>query len=323
MIPQNTAFSLTLDALKAQLNHPAHRKLSAHLSDTSSFPFKVSKEYARKIDWSNPIDPLLQQILPSNLEHITAPHEQQDPLQESTLFHQDAGLIQKYRNRALLITTGHCTIHCRYCFRQNYPYAAKSLKSKDLERIKHRLETDDSIEEIILSGGDPLSLSNHQLQKITTMLATISHIKRLRIHTRTPVAHSARLDEGFMRWLNSLPWQICIVLHINHPNELDDTLSKALAPLSRMPIQLLNQSVLLKGVNDDIGTLETLSKSLFAAHILPYYLHQLDPVTGTAHFSVADDNARELHQLLQQRLPGYLVPRLVREIPHRAHKTLL
>jgi L-lysine 2,3-aminomutase len=223
-------------------------------------------------------------------------------------------VLAKYRGRALLMTTGACAVHCRYCFRRAFPYESGALTPARLAAAVEVLAELPGLEEVILSGGDPLTLPTARLARISDALATVRQIRRLRIHTRTPIVLPARVDEALLGWLRNLPWRTVIVLHANHPRELSAEVCSALAALARSGATLLNQAVLLKGVNDDEDTLAELSLALFDAGVLPYYLHLLDHVAGAAHFDTPEERAAQLHAALLRRLPGYLVPRLVREV---------
>jgi EF-P beta-lysylation protein EpmB len=233
------------------------------------------------------------------------------------------GVLHKYHGRALVIATGACGIHCRYCFRRHFPYSQANPMPERWQQVRDHLLADDSIEELILSGGDPLSLADHRLAGLLDAVRDIEHLKRLRLHTRYPVILPERLTTGLLGLLEASPWQVVMVIHANHANEIDAGVRRALAPFRQAGITLLNQAVLLRGVNDDETTLADLSTALFEAGILPYYLHQLDPVQGASHFAVTDSRARDLHANLRDCLPGYLVPRLVREQPGKGSKTPL
>ncbi|TQT69190.1 KamA family radical SAM protein, partial [Xanthomonas perforans] len=226
-----------------------------------------------------------------------------------------AGVIQKYRGRALLIATGSCAVHCRYCFRRHFPYAEETAARDGWREAVTAIAADPGIEEVLLSGGDPLSLATPKLVELTDALAAIPHLKRLRIHSRLPIVLPERVDAPLQAWLRSLPWPVAFVLHANHANEFDPAVDAAVQGLRDTGAHLLNQAVLLRGVNDSVDALAALSERSFAAGVLPYYLHQLDRVAGVAHFEVDDARARALHAELAARLSGYLVPRLVREIP--------
>jgi L-lysine 2,3-aminomutase len=229
-------------------------------------------------------------------------------------------VLHKYHGRALLIASGSCAINCRYCFRRHFPYGEEMAAAGQWRQALEHLRRDDSISELILSGGDPLALATSKLEELSRGLADLPHVTRLRIHTRLPVVLPERIDPAFMAWLAALPLQKVVVLHANHANELDDGVDAACARLRDTGASLLNQSVLLRGVNDDAEVLAGLSERLFAAGVLPYYLHQLDRVQGTAHFEVDDVRALALMEALRARLPGYLVPRLVREVGGEASK---
>jgi EF-P beta-lysylation protein EpmB len=234
-----------------------------------------------------------------------------------------AGVLQKYRGRALLVTTGSCAVNCRYCFRRHFPYGEENAGADRWAAAIEYLRADASVTEVLLSGGDPLSLSNERLRELGDALRTVPHLRRLRLHTRLPVVLPARVDATLVEWVRSLPWPVTVVLHANHANEFDAEVDQVCARLREAGATLLNQAVLLRGVNDRVEVLAELSERGFAAGVLPYYLHQLDRVQGAAHFEVPDAQARSLHAALAARLPGYLVPRLVREIAGEPGKTPL
>jgi len=233
------------------------------------------------------------------------------------------GLLHKYTGRVLLVTTGACAIHCRYCFRRHFPYSDSNPRKHEWQRALAYMHADDGIEEVILSGGDPLVLDNTKLQDLCQALEKIPHIEWLRFHTRLPVVLPTRIDDGLLALLKSLRFRITFVIHANHANELTDAEIDALQQLSAAGVTLLNQSVLLKGVNDCPATLITLSKKLHQAGVLPYYLHMLDPVQGAMHFEVTGKEAVALLNTVRNELPGYLVPRLVREQPGAGSKTAI
>jgi EF-P beta-lysylation protein EpmB len=245
-----------------------------------------------------------------------------DPLGESEAL-RAPGLLQKYHGRALLITTSACAIHCRYCFRREFPYAQQTSDSSRWSEALDEITRDTSIEEVILSGGDPLSLSDSRLARLTDTLQRIPHVRRLRVHTRQPVVLPSRVDAGLTQWLTQLRLPVVFVLHVNHPNEIDTDVRSACARLRDSGVTLLNQTVLLRGVNDDPDVLAELSRRLFEAGVLPYYLHLLDRVRGAAHFDVPEERARSLAGELAAKLPGYLVPRLAREIQGAPAKVTL
>jgi EF-P beta-lysylation protein EpmB len=296
--------------------------LPAQAAATPAFPLRVPRGFVRRMRRGDAHDPLLLQVLPGARELIETAGFGADPLGEHAAT-RAPGLLQKYHGRALLISTGACAVHCRYCFRREYPYQNAVADGPRWQSALAAIAGDSSIEEIILSGGDPLSLSDARLTQLTDALRTVPHLKRLRIHTRTPIVLPERVDAGLASWLTALPWPIVIVLHSNHGNEIDDTVRAAALRLRASGATLLNQSVLLAGINDSVDALEALSLALWSAQVLPYYLHLLDRVQGTAHFEVAEARARALMTGVGARLPGYLVPRLVRESAGAPAKTLL
>jgi EF-P beta-lysylation protein EpmB len=290
--------------------------LAPRLSDEAmvQFPLRVPRGFVARMRRGDPSDPLLRQVLPLDNEMRPMPGFGLDAVGDGAA-KTAPGVIQKYRGRALLVATGSCAIHCRYCFRRHFPYAEETAARDGWREAVDLIRQDASIEEVLLSGGDPLSLSNGKLAELTSALADIPHLRRLRIHSRLPIVVPERVDDGLMGWLSTLPWPVTLVVHANHANEFDGTVDAALGRLRAAGVHLLNQAVLLRGVNDSVDALAALSERGFAAGVLPYYLHQLDRVAGVAHFEVDDAHARALHAGLAARLSGYLVPRLVREIP--------
>ena len=291
-------------------------RLAPRLSDEAmvQFPLRVPRGFVARMRRGDPRDPLLRQVLPLDDEMRPMPGFGLDAVGDGAA-KTAPGVIQKYRGRALLVATGSCAIHCRYCFRRHFPYAEETAARDGWREAVDLIRQDASIEEVLLSGGDPLSLSNGKLAELTGALADIPHLRRLRIHSRLPIVVPERVDDGLMGWLTALPWPVTLVVHANHANEFDGTVDAALGRLRAAGVHLLNQAVLLRGVNDSVDALGALSERGFAAGVLPYYLHQLDRVAGVAHFEVDDARARALHAGLAARLSGYLVPRLVREIP--------
>ncbi len=283
------------------------------------FPFRVTRHYASLMEPNNPDDPLLRQVLPSADEFTEVTGYQLDPVGDAEASLGN-GLLQKYQGRALLVTTGACAIHCRYCFRRHYPYA-ENHALRDwrpwLEKLRQRTD----IKEMILSGGDPLSLSDQRLGELIAQLGDIPHLQRLRLHSRLPIVLPERISAELVNTLSETRLDTSLVLHCNHPHELSPSLRPGLHALRSAGITLLNQSVLLANVNDDADILKHLSERLFTYGVLPYYLHLLDPVQGAAHFAVTDQKIAEIQAALSAGLPGYLVPRMVREIPGAAAKT--
>ncbi len=289
--------------------------LAARLSPAAmaQFPLRVPRAFISRMRHGDDADPLLRQVLPLDDEDRIVPGFALDAVGDAAAKAAD-GVIRKYRGRALLIATGSCAVNCRYCFRRHFPYADETAARGQWMDAIAAIAADPGIDEVILSGGDPLSLSTSKLAELTAQLVAIPHLRRLRIHTRLPVVLPARIDAEFTAWLAALPWPVAIVIHANHANEFDDEVDAAIACLRDAGATLLNQAVLLRGVNDSVDALADLSERSFAAGVLPYYLHQLDRVQGAAHFEVDDALALELHRGLMSRLSGYLVPKLVREV---------
>ena len=285
-----------------------------------NFPLRVPQSYIDKMQHGNWHDPLLLQVLPREVEGHAVKSFLFDPVGDIEAS-QNNGILRKYHGRALIITTGSCPIHCRYCFRQHFPYTQHQLKKNEWSDTIKTLKDDTSIHEVILSGGDPLSLSDTRLQSLCEQLDAIPHIKILRIHSRFPLVLPERIDDDFISWLTTLSLQTIMVIHANHTNEFCKRTTNALSRLHQADILLLNQSVLLKGINDSSTTLAKLSHTLIQHHVMPYYLHQLDRVQGAAHFEVNDSIASILMEELRALLPGYLVPKLVREVVGEPSKT--
>jgi len=278
------------------------------------FAQRVPEGFAGRMRHGDPHDPLLRQVLPINEEMRQVEGFSFDAVGDGAA-KKATGVIQKYRGRALLVTTGSCAINCRYCFRRHFDYGTENAAKGGWQDAVQAIAEDPSIDEVILSGGDPLSLATHKLVELTDALRAIPHIRRLRIHSRLPIVLPERVDDELIAWLGSLPWPLAFVVHANHANEFDDSVDTAMARLRAAGVQLLNQAVLLRGVNDSVEALAALSERSFAAGVLPYYLHQLDKVEGVAHFEVDDARAKALLAALTARLSGYLVPKLVRELP--------
>ena len=301
--------------------------LEQHIKNTDDQPdFKclVTESYIDKIETGNINDPLLQQVLPTVKENDppTQKNGLIDPVGDLNA-QVTQGLLHKYHGRALIINTGACAIHCRYCFRRAYPYQESSCTNKALSDTLAYLNDHADIEEVILSGGDPLVLDNKKLSTIIKKLENIKHIQTLRIHTRIPVVLPSRITTGLLNLLQANRLRVVMVIHANHANELQSNECAKLQLLQQAGITLLNQSVLLKGINDNADTLVRLSKRLFQCRTLPYYLHLLDPVKGTMHFETSKKTANNLIQEITSRLPGYLVPKLVQEIAGSKSKTAI
>lgn len=276
------------------------------------FPLRVPYGFVSRMEKGNPNDPLLKQVLPIIDEQRKIKGYTQDPVGDKDA-NKTPGLLHKYAGRVLLTVTGACAIHCRYCFRQHFPYAQRGVDNQGWTPALHYIKQNSTLSEVILSGGDPLLATDATLAALSGQLAEIPHVKRLRIHTRLPIVLPERITDSLCDWLCQLPLQSIIVIHCNHPQEIDASVSQALLKLHHTPTHLFNQSVLLKGINDDSQTLAALSEVLFQNNVIPYYLHQLDKTTGTAHFEVPESRARQINLELTARLPGYLVPKWVKE----------
>ncbi len=286
------------------------------------FPIRVPHVFANRIRHNDPNDPILRQVFPYIDEESEVSGFIQDPLAESNV-HAVHGLLQKYKSRVLSITTAACAIHCRYCFRRHFPYQESTASSQHWEAALEYIKKDQNINEVILSGGDPLTLSDRRLSEICASLAKIEHIKRIRFHTRLPIVLPARITTTLLQQITNNNKSILFVIHTNHANELDDDVAKAIRLLQSSGILVLNQSVLLKGVNDSVAALINLSERLIENNVMPYYLHLLDPVAGAAHYDVSMEKARELIKQMQASASGYLVPRLVKEEVGGTSKTLI
>ncbi len=291
--------------------------LKEELLSNSNFPLNLPLRLARKIAKNTLDDPILKQFVPLKQEMISKETFVADPVQDGC-FKKESKLIHKYEGTALLVTSSACAMHCRYCFRKNFPYETKRKYFSEELQI---LQKDTSLSEIILSGGDPLSLSNEDLKNLLSSVSEFSHIKRIRFHTRFPIGIPERIDDEFLSILEETPKQFFFTVHINHPNELDSDILAALKKVARLGIPLLNQTVLLQGINDSVSVLENLFMNLSDSGIIPYYLHQLDPVTGATHFEVSEEKGKNLMRLLAKRLSGYSLPKYVKELPGKSSKT--
>lgn len=287
------------------------------------FPLKVSEHYLQQIELGNIHDPLLRQVLPLDAEFNAVAGFSQDPLQE-TKANPLPGLLHKYSSRVLITVTQACAIHCRYCFRRGFDYKANNSGRKGQQAILDYIKSKPEVNEVIYSGGDPLTASDDYLRDFTRALAELPQLTRLRIHTRLPLLIPERICPELIAWFTETPQlKPVLVLHCNHPREISEAVKQALQTLAQAGVTLLNQTVLLKGVNDNAETLIALSEKLFSANVLPYYLHLLDRVQGAAHFDVNELQAKQLMQAISAKLPGYLVPRLTREIAGESSKTLV
>ncbi len=287
---------------------------AAAIRASRDFPVFVPLAYLARMERGNPYDPLLRQVLPLEDELAPAPGFTSDPVGDLAA-QQGPGLLRKYRGRALMITTGACAVHCRYCFRREYPYATSHGLQARWAAAVAQIQSDPSLTEVILSGGDPLTLNDDLLADLATRLADVAHLRRLRVHTRLPIVIPQRVTDELIAWLRGTRLVPFLVVHTNHAREIDDNVATALSRLVDAGIPVLNQAVLLRGVNDDVDALCELSERLLDCRVLPYYLHQLDRVRGAAHFETTEEVGRQLIAQLTVRLPGYAVPRYVRETP--------
>lgn len=309
------------DELLHLLNVDADANLLAGRDAKRLFALRVPRAFIARMEPGNPNDPLLRQVLTSQEEFITAPGFSTDPLEEQ---HSVVpGLLHKYSNRALLLVKGGCAVNCRYCFRRHFPYAENQGNKRNWQTALEYIVAHPELDEIIFSGGDPLMAKDHELDWLFTQLEAISHIKRLRIHSRLPIVIPARITDALVARISTSSLQVLLVNHINHANEIDAEFHAAMKRLRMAGVTLLNQSVLLRGVNDNAQTLADLSNALFDVGVMPYYLHVLDRVQGAAHFMVDDEEARAVIRELLTLVSGYLVPRLAREIGGEPSKTPL
>ncbi len=296
------------------------RLLSDARLAAKQFPFRTTLSYVSRVEKGNPQDPLLRQILPLGAELSSPEGYSNDPLGEKHT-NPVPGIIHKYHGRALLIGTTQCAINCRYCFRRQFDYGANAPSRNQWLKSLDYLRNTPSIEEVILSGGDPLVSSDKQLEWLISELETIRTLRRLRIHSRLPIVLPSRITNELVRLLSSSRLTPVVVIHSNHANEIDESVGQALSQLRYAQITLLNQSVLLQGVNGNVNALKALSTRLFEYGVLPYYLHLLDKVQGAAHFAIENEQALGLYQSLLTQLPGYLVPKLVKEEAGKLSKT--
>jgi len=301
--------------------------LPAELADAAAggadeFPVFVPPAYLARIRPGDPHDPLLRQVLPVVDETTEAPGFSRDPVADKRATLQP-GVLQKYAGRALLVTTGACAVHCRYCFRRHFPYEEVPHSAAAWDTALRKIAADDSLQEVILSGGDPWMLLDDRLATLVEKIAAIGHVTRLRVHTRLPVMIPTRVTEELIAWLTGTRLTPVVVIHANHARELDDAVADSLSRLRQVSVTLLNQAVLLRGVNDSTAALTALSERLIEIGVVPYYLHQLDRVAGAAHFEVPVQQGRQIIDRLRARLPGYMVPKYVQEIPGELSKIAL
>ena len=314
-----SAFSNPVELLNyLQISEDEHQ---LKVDTTPDFALRVPLPFAEKMAKGQLDDPLLMQVMSLNQENQKVPGYSSDPLQEQT--NQRPGLLHKYHGRVLMLLTGSCAVNCRYCFRRHFPYQSQSADLSNLQSNLNYIRDDTSITEVILSGGDPLIASDAQLESLIKQIESIPQVKRLRIHTRLPVVIPQRVTSQLISLLADTNLQTSMVIHANHPNEIDDFTGLKLQELVQSGTSLFNQSVLLKGINDNAMVLSELSQRLFQYQIIPYYLHLLDPVAGSAHFFSSKQDALAIKAELQNQLPGYLVPKLALEEPHKPSKTII
>jgi len=289
----------------------------------AEFALKVPRPFLARMRRGDPHDPLLRQVLASPLETAPQPGFDGDPLAERGAANPQPGIVHKYRGRVLLIVSAGCAVNCRYCFRRHFPYAENRIGRAEWSQALDYVAADPGIGEVILSGGDPLVVGDAQLAELVAAIAGIGHVRRLRVHSRLPVVIPDRVGAGLLDAITPPSLQTVVVIHANHANEIDAHVQAAVGRLRERGITVLNQAVLLAGVNDSATAQTALCEALFAAGVLPYYLHLLDRVRGAAHFDVPEERARMLHAAMAARLPGYLVPKLVREVPGDPGKRVL
>lgn len=292
------------------------------LAAEAEFPVFAPLPYLARIKSSDLGDPLLRQVWPSESEMESPDHFSKDPLGEldATL---SSGMLQKYQGRVLLVATGACAVHCRYCFRRHFPYEQSPKSMAQWEPTLAKIAADDSVDEVILSGGDPLTLVDRSLKSLVSKIDEIVHVKRIRFHTRLPIMIPQRVTDTLLGVLAGARSQMIVVIHSNHANELDWSVEQSLSRIANSGAMLLNQAVLLRGVNNSLTALKDLSERLLSCRVMPYYLHQLDPVNGAAHFEVDVQQGLQLIAELRSCLPGYAVPRYVQELRGEPNKTVL
>ena len=305
-----------LRILELPINHLAEMHQAQ-----KAFAMRIPHGFVARMQKGNPADPLLMQVLPLGLEMLDVTDFVEDPLEEQAANHVP-GLLHKYHGRVLLITNGHCAVQCRYCFRRNFPYQENNPGQKGWQQAFDYIAADSSIEEVILSGGDPLTLTDQSLQTFLTQVQNVPHLTTIRFHSRVPIVLPERIDPHFLALFKNIRLHKIMVIHCNHAQELDSSVQTALQSLKQAGFTLLNQAVLLKGINDTLPAQLDLQKKLFAYGVLPYYLHLLDRAKGAAHFEVDFATAETLIHEMRQHLPGYLVPRLARETAGEGSKTV-
>ncbi len=286
------------------------------------FPLRVPKSFIERMEYGNPKDPLLLQVLPQAAEYVSTSGYGEDPLEEAGQS-PVPGLLHKYESRVLVMPTGACAVHCRYCFRRHFPYQERGLLGSHWKQILAYIQSQPLVNEVIFSGGDPLLLSDALLERYFSELALLPQIKRIRCHSRTPVVIPDRITPSFIELCQKTTVPVILMIHCNHPQELSEALCDKLKLLSQAGVRLYNQTVLLKEINDSVSILAELSERLWEACVQPYYVHALDAVAGAQHFDLPNKTAIDLHERLRAALPGFLVPTFVREVPHQKAKVPL
>jgi len=311
-----------IDELCARLGLDASALGCAHSGDLNQFPLRVPESFIERMVPGKADDPLLLQVLPQAREYVATPGYGPDPLEEADQ-NPVPGVLHKYQSRILVMPTGACAVHCRYCFRRHFPYQERGLSGQHWSNILDYIQKHPDVNEVIFSGGDPLLVSDTVLARYFNELASLPQLKRIRLHTRIPIVLPERLTQAFFSICESAPLPLIMMVHSNHPQELSPALMERLQALSQTGIRLYNQTVLLKGINDDPSALAELSERLWEAKVQPYYLHLLDAVEGAQHFDLSVDKAKAIHRKLRALLPGFLVPTLVREEPHATAKVVV
>ena len=328
-IASDTSSTTWQEQLATAVSHPSEllailnlprSLLAGALSGDTEFKTRVPYSYISRMEPENSEDPLLKQVLPIGAECEDVSGYSMDPLAEQTSNPVD-GVIHKYKGRLLLVISGACAINCRFCFRRHFPYGDNQLGGENWQQAVDYIRSQPDIHEVILSGGDPLAASDKRLKTLVESLSEIPHLQTIRMHTRLPVVIPDRITREMLDWFTGTRLKPVMVIHCNHANEIDRSVQSALHKLKKAGVTLLNQTVLLKGINDNAEALSELSHALFQADVLPYYLHLLDKVKGAAHFDVPEHEAQSIMQELMARCPGYLIPRLVREVAGEPGKT--
>lgn len=322
--PWQLALAGAVTSLDVLLSHLNMMRDQVNVSDIAAkqFALRVPHAFLSRMSKGDPNDPLLRQVLPLGEEMASTENFIADPLSEQE-FKPVPGLLHKYKGRVLVVAVGSCAVNCRYCFRRHFPYRDNLISDKNWENILNYISRDLTINEVIFSGGDPLVIKDHHLLRYFSDIDSIQHIKRIRIHTRLPIVIPERMDNNFFEMVSGISKKFVMVLHSNHANEIDDAVGESVSAMLKNNMMVLNQSVLLRDINDSVNDIVQLSEKLFDVGVMPYYLHMLDKVQGAAHFEVSEEKALRLMDEVRNHLPGFLVPTLVREVPHFKSKSVL